>query len=441
MSAQKALKTPLAHAIDALNQDYIRHFGTEAVRTIGQMRVPDIAELLETRTVPVAIQIWRQLPVDLAAAVLVRMQFPLAVQLVRIADAVRVAQCLARLREEQRDSLLAPLNETRRAELRALMQYPDDSAGALMDVRVAVFSPQTPVRAALLALRRQRLEQARRVFVRDDDGRLAAVADIQDLALADPLLPLSAVARPVRAAILPTAAREEVIEMIDRHKLTDLPVINVDGAIIGVIHHDALMRAVREESSEDLLTMVGVSTDERALSRVGFVVRKRLPWLQINLLTAFLAAAVVGMFESTIAQFTALAVLLPVVAGQSGNTGAQALAVTMRALALREISTSHWGRVARKELAAGFLNGSAVALTTALGVLAWSGSWGLALVIAVAMVLSMVVAGFVGVVIPISLQRAGQDPAQSASIILTTVTDVAGFFSFLGIATALSGLL
>ena len=166
-----------------------------------------------------------------------------------------------------------------------------------------------------------------------------------------------------------------------------------------------------------------------------------LPWLSINLLTAFLAASVVGLFESTIAQFTALAVLLPVVAGQSGNTGAQALAVTMRGLALREIGTSQWVRVARKEVGAGFINGIAIAVLTALGVLVWSASLGLALVIGISMVIAMVAAGFSGVIIPVVLSSLGQDPAQSSSIILTTVTDVVGFFAFLGIATLLSSML
>ena len=169
--------------------------------------------------------------------------------------------------------------------------------------------------------------------------------------------------------------------------------------------------------------------------------RKRLPWLEINLATAFLAAAVVGIFETTIAQFTALAVLLPVVAGQSGNAGAQALAVTMRGLALREISTRHWFRVLFKEVNVGVINGLAIAVTTGLGVLVWSRNTGLALVIFIAMVLSMVIAGAAGAVIPIALTRLGHDPAQSSTIILTTVTDVAGFMSFLGIATLLSRLL
>ncbi|HEY4731949.1 MAG TPA: magnesium transporter, partial [Gammaproteobacteria bacterium] len=238
-----------------------------------------------------------------------------------------------------------------------------------------------------------------------------------------------------------TANREEVVAQFDSHKITDLPVVDVSGMLVGIIHHDAIVSAVKAESSADILTMVGANKDERAFSSPMFVVRKRLPWLQINLLTAFLAASVVGLFESTIAQFTALAVLLPVVAGQSGNTGAQALAVTMRGLALHEISTSHWRRVAMKEIGAGLVNGLAIALVTASGVLLWSSSFGLALVIGIAMVISMVAAGLSGVIIPIVLSSLGQDPAQSSSIILTTVTDITGFFTFLGIATLMTGML
>jgi magnesium transporter len=170
-------------------------------------------------------------------------------------------------------------------------------------------------------------------------------------------------------------------------------------------------------------------------------VKRRLPWLHINLLTAFLAAAVVGLFEDLIAQFTALAVLLPVVAGQSGNAGSQALAVTIRGLALKEIGMREWRKVLNKELLVGATNGVALALTCGAGVYLWSMSLGLALVIGVAMVLSMIAAGISGALVPILLTRVGQDPATASSIILTTVTDVAGFFSFLGTATMLSFML
>jgi magnesium transporter len=149
----------------------------------------------------------------------------------------------------------------------------------------------------------------------------------------------------------------------------------------------------------------------------------------------------VGIFESTVAQFTALAILLPVVAGQSGNAGSQALAVTMRGLALREVSTLQWRGVLSKELQIGLINGIALAVTCGLGVWVWSRSWGLALVIAIAMVTAMIMAGVSGALVPMVLSRLGQDPATASSIILTTVTDISGFLAFLGTATMLASLL
>ncbi len=161
----------------------------------------------------------------------------------------------------------------------------------------------------------------------------------------------------------------------------------------------------------------------------------------MNLVTAFLAASVVGLFENTIARFTALAVLMPVVAGQSGNTGAQALAVTLRGLALREIRAGQWLRVLGKEALVGALNGLTIATFAGIGVLLWSGSTGLALVIALAMTLSMTIAAVSGAAIPLLLTTLGQDPAQASSIFLTTITDIVGFFSFLGLATLFSSML
>jgi magnesium transporter len=218
-------------------------------------------------------------------------------------------------------------------------------------------------------------------------------------------------------------------------------VVDVEGRVLGVIRAQTLLDVAQDAASADMQAMVGASRDERALSRVGFAVRRRLPWLHVNLATAFLAAAVVGLFEDTIARFTALAVLLPVVAGQSGNTGAQALAVTMRGLALREIRPRHWLRIAFKEGRVALINGVAVAITTAAGVWLWSQSPGLAMVIGLAMIMSMLAAGVAGSLIPIGLTVTGQDPAQASSIILTTVTDVVGFLSFLGLASAFAAML
>jgi magnesium transporter len=168
---------------------------------------------------------------------------------------------------------------------------------------------------------------------------------------------------------------------------------------------------------------------------------KRLPRLEINLATAFLVSMVVGLFEETTAQYTALVILLSVVAGKSGNTGAQSVAVTMRGLALKEIYPRMWLRVIFKEFNIGWMNGIAVAVTTGLGVYLWSQLLELTMVIMISMVLSVVIASVSGALIPIMLIVTGQDPAQSSSIFLTTITDIAGFFSFLGIATLFLHLL
>ncbi|MCY3787640.1 MAG: magnesium transporter, partial [Gemmatimonadetes bacterium] len=235
--------------------------------------------------------------------------------------------------------------------------------------------------------------------------------------------------------------RDEVVELLNTYRLTSLPVVDFQEQVIGVIRHDGLVSAAQQNLAAGVQEMVGASAEERALSKPWVGIRSRLPWLNINLVTAFLAAAVVGIFEDTIAKFTALAVLLPVVAGQSGNTGAQALAVTMRGLTLREIRTSHAARVLAKELVIGFCNGLAIAVVTAIGVFVWSQSLGLALVMLCAMLASMILASIAGAAIPIVLSKLGHDPATAASIILTTATDVVGFLSFLGLATLLAGML
>jgi magnesium transporter len=217
--------------------------------------------------------------------------------------------------------------------------------------------------------------------------------------------------------------------------------VDLQGRVVGIIRQAGLVEAAHEDAVTDLQQMVGGSKEERALSPPRVGVRSRLPWLNLNLLTAFLAAAVVGLFESTIARFTAVAVLLPVVAGQSGNTGAQALAVTMRGLALREFRVSEASRVIAKELAVGFINGVAIAIVTSAGVYLWSRNTGLALVMLLAMPLSMIAASVAGAIIPVALVKLNRDPATASSIILTTVTDVLGFFTFLGLATLLSSML
>jgi len=423
-----------------LARGYLRRFPAEAARVIESAPVDEAVVLLAGEPTPQAVAVVERMASNVAADLLQAAPPDQARRLLRSMDPVRAAATLAWLDDRAREDLLAGIDSGLASELRQIAEYPPATAGRLMDPRVLGMRRGTKVRDALRRLRAMRQRQVADAFVVDEEGALVGRVRVQDLAVAGPGDAIDEWLEPA-TAVLGTATTEEVVGILTDRRLSSLPVVDLDRRLLGVIRHDTLVKTAQQDVAADIQAMVGASREERALSRVSFAVRARLPWLEINLATAFLAASVVGLFESTISQFTALAVLLPVVAGQSGNTGAQALAVTMRGLALREIRVAQWARVARKEATVAFINGWAIALTTSAGVLLWSGSPGLALVIGVAMVISMVAAGLAGATIPVVLTSLGQDPAQSSSIVLTTVTDVVGFSSFLGIATALSGML
>jgi magnesium transporter len=435
------MKHDIEKAVSLLQRDLIENHSEAAVQLLEKLNPEEVASVLSHHPVSVTTQVWERLSPDIGMKAINTLDEEQAVDVLDNMDPTRAAAFLSMTDPESRETYLELIPESDSLELREILSYPPDSAGALMDPRVLLLRPDTTVKEALSRIRSLRRRGMRMLFVVDSENRLVGHVDIQDIAMATGNTLLEEIQRPVRAVVNAIAPREDVVELLEQYRLTDLPVLDAEDRLIGVVRYRNLMVAAENEATVAMQTMVGVSKDERALSKVSFAVRKRLPWLQINLATAFLAASVVGLFESTIASYTALAVLLPVVAGQSGNTGAQALAVTMRGLALREIRIRHWPRVLFKEMSTGFWNGIAIAATTSLGVWIWSSSIGLAAVIGISMILSMVIAGIFGAAIPLVLTAIKQDPAQSSSIVLTTVTDVAGFFSFLGIATLFSGML
>jgi magnesium transporter len=428
-------------ALDALNRHFLLNHAAQAADLVDGFGKSAAIELLSGQQPDALAAVWRHLSPARIDEIVPEIPETLLKQALHELDPSVLAVSLPRISDDARERCLGLLPRRTAAEVRRLMDYPPGSAGRVMDARVPSFRAEQTAGVTVDQLRVSKPRDLPQLFVVDTERKLKGAIDIQDLLIADPHDQLGEIARPPVATVSPFDDREQVAEQLRDFHVDVLPVIDIHGRLIGAIRHAALLKTLEEAASVDIQMMVGAGREERALSEPNFAVRKRLPWLEINLATAFLAAAVVGLFESTIARFTALAVLMPVVAGQAGNSGAQALAVTMRGLALREISTRHWFRVLFKEAQTGVINGLAIALTTGLGTLVWSRNWGLALVISLSMVLSMVLAGVAGAVIPIALTRLGHDPAQSSTIILTTVTDVSGFMSFLGIATLLASLL
>lgn len=426
----------------ALTQAFLTDHPIEAGRAIESLPQAGVIGYLDRLDLEQVVHVVNGMTPTVGAALLGKMSDAMRLSVLDQPARNRAATLLGQLPESERATYLQELPEGAAKQIGEILAYPPATAGRLMSTMAFSLPMEASVTEALAMLRVSEAAQAAHsILLLDEDNKLVGAVDLRRLALADADASLRSLMTAWPAVASPLDAQEEVVKQLETHRLEELPVIDLEGRVLGVVRQTRLMDALKNEATLDIQTMVGVSKDERALSSSWFALRKRMPWLQINLLTAFLAASVVSLFEQTIATYTALAILLPVVAGQSGNAGAQALAVTMRGLALREITVNHWFRVMRKEMNAGLWNGVAIAITCGIGVFVWSGSIGLVLVIAVSMVISMVSAGIAGALVPIVLSRLGQDPAVASSIILTTVTDVAGFFSFLGIATALSSML
>jgi magnesium transporter len=420
---------------------FLRFYPGEAARQMESAVPEDGARVLGAESPQTAALVLRYIQPDHAAKILAAAGEERVQHLASALDPAFAANLLARLPEETRARLLGAISADLAREIGGILTFPPGTAGNLMDARVALFTRETSVREALDRIQDLRDRRISDLVITDQEGAFDGVVRLQEVVGARPEQQLAELKSPRVVSVQPMTPREDVVEVLNKYHLSSLPVVDLQNRVVGIIRQAGLVEAAQDDALTDLQQMVGGSAEERALSRPWVGVRSRLPWLNINLITAFLAASVVGLFEGTIARFTAVAVLLPVVAGQSGNTGAQALAVTMRGLALREIRVSHGLRVLMKELIIGFVNGIAIAIVTSIGVYLWSRNLGLTLVMFLAMPVSMIVASAAGAMIPVVLVKLNRDPATASSIILTTVTDVVGFFTFLGLATLLAGML
>ncbi len=423
-----------------LANQYIQSFPSEAATALNSTKTAEIIDYLSQQPLNTMEDLILHLSPDVAAKVIDQMEDDLFIAVFDSLHSSSAAKFISRLSDDDIEEKLLLLSPKQSKDIKEMLAYPPESAGSLMDTRIITFNPKNTVDEVLNKLRSIGDRKLVNIYVTDSSGILMGRVFIQTIAISSPSATLESLLEPC-ASVQVMSPAEEVVTIFEEGKIINLPVVDIHNNLLGIIRSETLIAETQKDATEDVMAMFGAGREERALSSPWYAVRKRLPWLQINLATAFLAASIVGIFEETIAQVTVLAVFLPVVAGQSGNTGSQALAVTMRGLALREIHTKHWWKVARKESFVGLINGVAVALTTSLIVFFWASSFGLALVIGTSMVFSMIIAGFSGAVVPIVLKAIGQDPAQSSSIVLTTVTDIVGFFSFLGLTTLLGSAL
>ncbi|MGI9628872.1 MAG: magnesium transporter, partial [Longimicrobiales bacterium] len=319
-------------------------------------------------------------------------------------------------------------------------RYSEDSAGGLMTTALVAVSAVATTEEAIAEIRRlgREVEDFYTVFVVDTQTRLLGTVPLDDLILAEPDATVESLVEPSVATVLPATDQEEVGRIMSRYNLVSIPVVEEDGTLLGRITFDDVIDVIEAETTEDILKLVGVSDDEELRAGWFDSVRSRLPWLVLNLVTAAFAASVILYYEDTVRRFTFLAFLMPVIAALGGNSGTQALAVTIRRIALADRFTDRHRQVVAKELAVGLLNGLVLGLLFAVfGYVSQDGDIRVGLVVLLAMWANIVVAGFAGASIPTLLHRLGIDPAVASSVFVHTFTDLIGFVVVLSLATSL----
>ncbi|MFP6886516.1 MAG: magnesium transporter, partial [Opitutales bacterium] len=345
-------------------------------------------------------------------------------------------QVLEDLEEEELSDVLREVSAEEREEIEQGLQFPEDTAGRRMQSEVVTVATDWSVGRTIDYLRDEEdlPDEFFDVFVVDDVHRPVGVISLSRILRSPRSTPMRQIVDETQVIVPADMEQEEVALQFEKYDLTTAGVVDEDGKLLGMITVDDVMEVAREEFEEDVLLLGGVG-EEAVSDSVWFAARSRFAWLLVNLGTAALASLVISLFDATIEQMVALAVLMPIVASMGGNAGTQSLTITVRALATKELTTFNALRSVRKELAVGVMNGLLFALLAGILTYFWFDSLVLGAVIGGAMVINMVVAGVSGALLPFFFDRIGIDPAVASGVFVTTVTDVVGFFAFLGLAS------
>jgi magnesium transporter len=327
-------------------------------------------------------------------------------------------------------------------EVGELLEYPEQTAGRIMNPKVFALAEDMTAGEAISALQGSRdVEMVFYLYVIDSRRHLVGVVSLRRLLLVPPATPLKRIMTTDLISVRADMDQEEVARQVASYNLLAIPVVDEENKLVGIITVDDIIDVIKDEATEDVYRLAGVAGDDRVFTRPIESLRKRVPWLQVNLVTAFVAASVVALFENTIDEVVALAVFMPVVAGMGGNAATQTLTVIVRGIALGELTWANTRKALFKEAAVGLGNGVSCGLVAAIVVWIWKGDPTLGLIIGAAMVINMFVASIAGTLIPLTLRALKVDPALASSVFITTLTDVFGFLSFLGLATLFLGYL
>lgn len=448
MPEEQDAEQPELHA-DGQVEDEDSHIEIPSLEELEDEHPADLAEIIENLPLEDQVDILKKLPAESAADALVEMDESARVDLLENLDtgtAVSLvsemspddaADVLDELEEEHRDELLNHLEKEDADEIRALMSFDPETAGGLMNTEVVILEEDQTVDSAIRQLRNEieDKEVPYYAYVVDKDDCLRGVISLRNLLLARPGTQLSELIKGNVISVTFDKDRNEVVQLIGDYNFMALPVVDYEGRLMGVITHDDVIDMLNDMASEDMLGMVGAGQDESVDTPWFDSVKMRLPWLVVNMVNSSLSAFVVYLFEGSIAALPLLAVFMPMVANQAGNTGQQALAVIIRQLALEKLDKKRALAAVRREAKVSLLNGSLLAMLVFIVVFLLTGNMMLTGVMVAALVMDMFLGAVAGASIPLVLKRLGRDPAQASSIFLTAITDSAGFLIFLGLAT------
>lgn len=348
-------------------------------------------------------------------------------------DEVTFIDCLP---EQRRERVLALLDPDRRERVQQSISYPEGTVGRITTTEYLALPPNTSAQEAIDKIReRGELESFFYLYVVDQAEKLIGVVPLRNLVVApkDRTLLEMMILDPVQGEV--SMDQEDAARLVSKYDLLALPIVDSEGHLMGIITVDDVIDIINQETTEDMYRMAGLEEGDRIFSHPKLSIQKRLPWMSFNLLTAMLAAFVVGLFEGTIEKAVSLAVFMPVVAGMGGNGGTQTLTVMVRGIALGELEFSTAWRAVMKEVIVGITIGAATGLMVAVVAYLWKGNPALGLILALAMVINLLVGALAGTLIPLALKQVRLDPALGSGVLVTTFTDVFGFLSFLGLAT------
>jgi magnesium transporter len=390
----------------------VERSGRLAMEAVSEMGPEEGAKLLTGRSAEEIAKLLQEIPSDDAAAL------------------------MNYLPEELSTEVLELMRRRESGQVESLLEYGERTAGRIMNPQVFALSEDLTVGEAITALQSSRdVEMVFYLYVVDARRHLVGVTSLRRLLLVSPETPLKRIMTPELTSVRVDTDQEEVARQVASYNLLAVPVVDEENKLVGIVTVDDVIDVIKDEAAEDLLRLAGVSGDERIETPVWEALRKRLPWLGINLATAFVAASVVAMFESTIQQVTALAVFMPIVAGMGGNAATQTLSVIVRGLALGEVSFASARKALAKEAAIGLGNGVVLGLVAAGVCVVTRQDPMLGLVLGMAMLVNLFVAATAGTMVPLGLKALKVDPALGSSVFITTFTDVVGFAAFLGLAT------